>query len=389
MPAELFDVDRLLLQCADVKFRKTSGNTFAMRIVLAAGGSAGHVYPAINTAQAILDLDPSSSVTIMGTDRGLDTTLVPPTGLALELLPSAPFPRKLNGQALAFGPKFIKSIQLARKFMKGNGTEVVIGFGGYASAPAYLAARNLGLCVIVHEANSTAGLANKLGARLTPNVASMFEGVLPGSRVIGMPLSPEIIRLNRDRDRRAARIFFDLPQEGPVLLVFGGSQGAQSINCAIENSLPELLAAGVSVLHSVGATNKSDNVVPVDSGGAVYRQIPFIDRMDYAYGASDMVVSRAGAMSVAEISTVGIPAVFVPLPIGNGEQKRNARELINSGGALMCDNSRFDRDFIVCEILPLILNPPDLNRMSEAMNGLTPPDAARELAAWGLSCSRE
>ena len=145
----------------------------------------------------------------------------------------------------------------------------------------------------------------------------------------------------------------------------------------------------MSVLHSVGATNKSDNVVPVDSGGAVYRQIPFIDRMDYAYGASDMVVSRAGAMSVAEISTVGIPAVFVPLPIGNGEQKRNARELINSGGALMCDNSRFDRDFIVREILPLILNPPDLNRMSDAMNGLTPPDAARELAAWGLSCSRE
>ncbi len=160
-----------------------------MKFVLAAGGSAGHVYPAINTARAILDLDPSADITIMGTDRGLDTTLVPPTGLALELLPSAPFPRKLNGQALAFTPKFIKSVRLARKFMKENRTDVVIGFGGYASAPAYLAAKSLGLCIIVHEANSTAGLANKLGAKLTPHVAAMFDGVIAGARVIGMPRS--------------------------------------------------------------------------------------------------------------------------------------------------------------------------------------------------------
>jgi UDP-N-acetylglucosamine--N-acetylmuramyl-(pentapeptide) pyrophosphoryl-undecaprenol N-acetylglucosamine transferase len=358
-----------------------------MKFVLAAGGSAGHVYPAINTARAILELDPSSEVTIMGTDRGLDTTLVPPTGLALELLPSTPFPRKLNAQAIAFTPKFLQSIQLARKFMKNNKTDVVIGFGGYASAPAYLAAKSLGLCVIVHEANSTAGLANKLGSRITSNVASMFDGVISGARVIGMPLSQDIVGLDRNSKRINAREFFNLPQTGPVLLVFGGSQGAQSINAACFAAVPELLAAGVSVIHSVGSANFQAGCEITDPSGGCYIPVPFIDRMDLAYSAADLVISRAGAMSVAEISTVGIPAIFIPLPIGNGEQKRNAQKLIDCGAARVYENSGFTRELIVGEVLPLILDVPELDRMQAAMNVGNSPNAAKELARWGLSCS--
>lgn len=358
-----------------------------MKFVLAAGGSAGHVYPAINTARAILELDPSAGVTIMGTDRGLDTALVPPTGLALELLPSAPFPRRLNGQAITFTPKFINSIRLARNFMKKNETDVVIGFGGYASAPAYLAAKSLGLCIIVHEANSTAGLANKLGAYFTRNVATMFDGVMPGARVIGMPLSASIIQLDRQRNRTVAREFFNLPQTGPVLLVFGGSQGAQSINMAIEAALPGLLAAGVSVLHSVGTANRKDGSEVKGASGARYIPLPFIDRMDLAYSAADLVVARAGAMSVAEISTVGIPAIFVPLPTGNGEQKRNARKLIDKGAAREIESSHFGPAVVTGEILPLLMNPKELAKMESAMKSENSPNAATELARWGLSCS--
>jgi len=358
-----------------------------VRFVLAAGGSAGHVYPAINTARAILDLDPQANVTIMGTDRGLDTTLVPPTGFALELLPSAPFPRKINGQALTFTPKFIASVRLARRFMKAHSTDVVIGFGGYASAPAYLAARSLGLCVIVHEANSTAGLANKLGAKLTPHVAAMFPGVIPGARVIGMPLSADILELNRRRDHAKAREYFDLPKTGPVLLVFGGSQGARSINSAIAAALPQLLAAGVSVLHAVGAGNIGGGDEVIDSVGAVYRTVPFISRMDLAYSAADLVVARAGAMTVAEIATVGIPAVFVPLPIGNGEQKRNAQGLTSAGAAIEIENSAFTPDAVVSEVLPLILDSQMLTNMAETRRGVNQTNAAKELAVWGLSCS--
>lgn len=358
-----------------------------MKFVLAAGGSAGHVYPAINTARAILELDPRATVTIMGTDRGLDTTLVPPTGFALEILPSAPFPRKLDGQAITFAPKFTKSVKLARRFMKANKTNVVIGFGGYASAPAYIAAKSLGVCLIVHEANSTAGLANRLGAKLTPHVAAMFEGVIPGARVIGMPLSTDIVGLGLHRDQITAREYFDLPQTGPLLLVFGGSQGAQSINSAVDAALPQLLAGGVSVLHAVGAGNIRGGGEVADSVGAVYRTVPFISRMDLAYSAANLVVARAGAMTVAEIATIGIPAVFVPLPIGNGEQKRNAQGLISAGAAIEIENSAFSPEVIVGEILPLILDSRRLTNMQVTRRGVIPTNAAKELAAWALSCS--
>jgi UDP-N-acetylglucosamine--N-acetylmuramyl-(pentapeptide) pyrophosphoryl-undecaprenol N-acetylglucosamine transferase len=361
-----------------------------MQFILAAGGSAGHVHPAINTARAILELDPNADITIMGTDRGLDTTLVPPTGLALTLLPSAPFPRALNSQALAFAPKFIKSIRIARNFMKENKTDVVIGFGGYASAPAYLAAKSLGLDIIVHEANSTAGLANKLGAKLTSHVATMFDGVIPGARVIGMPLSNDIVNLDRTRNRKVAREFFNLPKSGSVLLVFGGSQGAQSINSTIEAAVPSLLAAGVSIVHSVGAANiKEVDTLTSSSGlsGAVYHRVPFIDRMDLAYSAADLVVARAGAMSVAEIETVGIPAVFVPLSIGNGEQKKNAQKLIQCGSALVINNSDFNVEAVEREILPLILDARKLVQMQASMKDDNLQNAAKELAVWGLSCT--
>jgi UDP-N-acetylglucosamine--N-acetylmuramyl-(pentapeptide) pyrophosphoryl-undecaprenol N-acetylglucosamine transferase len=215
----------------------------------------------------------------------------------------------------------------------------------------------------------------------------MFDGVIPGARVIGMPLSEEIVGLDRQTNRVKAREFFNVPQTGPVLLVFGGSQGAQSINSACVAAIPELLAAGVSVIHSVGSVNFQAGCEITFPSGACYHPVPFIDRMDLAYSAADLVIARAGAMSVAEISSVGIPAIFVPLPIGNGEQKRNAQKLIDSGAARVYENSGFTRDVIASEILPLILNAPELDRMQAAMKAGKSPNAAEELARWGLSCS--
>jgi UDP-N-acetylglucosamine--N-acetylmuramyl-(pentapeptide) pyrophosphoryl-undecaprenol N-acetylglucosamine transferase len=215
----------------------------------------------------------------------------------------------------------------------------------------------------------------------------MFDGVIPGARVIGMPLSRDIVELDRLRSRIEAREFFSLPQTGPVLLVFGGSQGAQSLNSACVAALPELLSAGVNVIHSVGGANFQPGSEITDSSGACYIPVPFIHRMDLAYSAADLVIARAGAMTVAEISTVGIPTIFVPLPIGNGEQKRNAQNLIDNGAAAMIENSVFTREVIVSELLPLLLNAPELERMQAAFNAGDSLNAAEELARWGLSCS--
>ena len=214
----------------------------------------------------------------------------------------------------------------------------------------------------------------------------MFEGVISGARVIGMPLSTDIVELDRHQGQTKAREYFDLPKTGPVLLVFGGSQGAQSINTAIEAALPQMLAAGVSVLHAVGTGNIGAAGPVIDSPGVVYRTVPFISRMDLAYCAADLVVARAGAMTVAEIATVGVPAIFVPLPIGNGEQKRNAQALTSAGAAIEIENSAFTPDRVVSKVLPLVLDNQMLTKMAETRRGVSPTNAAKELAVWGLSC---
>jgi UDP-N-acetylglucosamine--N-acetylmuramyl-(pentapeptide) pyrophosphoryl-undecaprenol N-acetylglucosamine transferase len=277
--------------------------------------------------------------------------------------------------------------------MKKEKVTCVVGFGGYASAPAYLAARSLGICMIVHEANSTAGMANRLGAKLTRNIAVNYKDAFAGGRVIGMPISPRLEKLNRRELQSQARAYFDLPSHGRVLLVFGGSQGAVSLNRAVEESIPQLLAQGISVVHAIGTSNTVDQELVlhgVDSQeGATYRPVAFIDRMDLAYAAADLSVSRAGAMTVAEIASVGIPSIFVPLPIGNGEQERNAGPLVEVGAAISCPQELFTVSWITSRIPELINDSEALAKMTERTQHKNASGAARDLAQWVLACDRE
>lgn len=370
-----------------------------MHVVLAAGGTAGHIFPALNTAVAIRTLSPDTQITILGTRRGLDSELVPPAGFPLHLIDSVPFPRKINSQTIRFPLRLLRAVKETKAFFKKENVQCVVGFGGYASAPAYLAARSLGICMIVHEANSTPGIANRLGARLTRNIAVNQAGVLSGGRVIGMPISENIRNLDRKALNAQARNYFSLPSAGKVLLVFGGSQGARSINSAIELALPDLLSAGIHVVHAVGAMNEirtpevvsephSTNAQSTNPQSTVglYRPVPFIDRMDLAYAVADLSINRAGAMTVAEIAAIGLPAVFVPLPIGNGEQEKNAQFLVNAGGALTCTNDSFTPDWIKENVIPLLNDPVKLVTMSEKTLGTSSRDAAQELARWALAC---
>ena len=361
-----------------------------MHVVLAAGGTAGHIYPAINTAIAIQEINPEVKITILGTQRGLDRELVPPTGFDLKLVDSAPFPRKINGQAIQFPFQLFGAVKETKKFFTREKVTCVVGFGGYASAPAYLAARSLGICMIVHEANSTPGMANRLGAKLTKNIALNHKGVLPNGRLIGMPISREIRQLNRHALRDSARKYFGLPEKGPVLLVFGGSQGAVSLNQAVVSAVPQLLSQGINVLHAVGPRNlieqEFENTNIDDPSLGVYRPVAFIDRMDLAYAAADLSISRAGAMTVAEVTAVKIPSIFIPLPIGNGEQEKNAKQLVAAGAALICPPHLFTQEWIGTHVSPLITDPETLKSMSERSLHAGISDAARDLAQWALAC---
>ncbi|MDF2977418.1 MAG: murG2 [Actinomycetospora sp.] len=299
-------------------------------VVVAGGGSAGHVEPALATADAVRRLRPDARVTALGTERGLDTRLIPARGYPLELIPPVPLPRKPNLDLAKLPYRVVRSVHRTRTVLRDVGADVVVGFGGYVALPAYLAAASLRLPIVVHEANARAGVANKVGARFAGDVLAAVPGSgLRGAEVIGIPLRRQITELDRAGLRAEAREHFGLDPQAPVLLVFGGSQGARSLNEAVSAAVPALTAAGVWVLHAHGPKNAPTVEAPS------YVPVPYLERMDLAYAAADVALCRAGAMTVAEVSTVGLPAVYVPLPHGNGEQELNARPVVDAGGGML------------------------------------------------------
>jgi len=344
-------------------------------VVLAAGGTAGHVEPALTLADELQRQEPSTKITVIGTARGLEATLVPARGHRLVQVPATPMPRRVSVDLLRLPHRLQAATRAAGAALAEVATDVVVGFGGYAALPAYLAARRANVQLVIHEANAKAGLANRVGARLTSHVYAVHPQSLPGAHQMGLPLRPAIAELDRAATRSAARDYFGLPQQGPTMLVFGGSQGAQHINRILALSLGSLVDSGISVLHAYGGANAP----VVERPG--YRPLPFIDRMDLAYAAADFAVTRAGAMTCAELAAVGLPAAYVPLPIGNGEQQWNALPVVRSGGGLLVPNEELTAQWLVTTIPTLVHDPERLELMSQAARQWGVVDAAPKLAA--------
>jgi UDP-N-acetylglucosamine--N-acetylmuramyl-(pentapeptide) pyrophosphoryl-undecaprenol N-acetylglucosamine transferase len=302
-------------------------------VVVAGGGTAGHIEPAMALADAVRRLRPDAHVVALGTDRGLEGKLVPARGYPLRLIPPVPLPRKLTPDLLKVPARVAGAVRRARAVLDEVHADVLVGFGGYVALPAYLAARRR-VPIVVHESNVRPGLANKVGARFAKRVATAVPGTgLPGAEQIGIPLRESITALDRSALRAEAREHFGLDPQAPTLLVFGGSQGARSLNTAVSGAAADLASAGIGVLHAHGAKNTIE--VSHVEGAPPYVAVPYLERMDLAYAAADAVLCRSGAMTVAEVSAVGLPAVFVPLPHGNGEQALNAKPVVDAGGAIL------------------------------------------------------
>ncbi|SFA38413.1 UDP-N-acetylglucosamine-N-acetylmuramylpentapeptide N-acetylglucosamine transferase [Rhodococcoides kroppenstedtii] len=359
-------------------------------VVVAGGGTAGHIEPALAVADALRELDPEVRVTALGTERGLETTLVPDRGYPLELIPPVPLPRRLSRPLLTLPATVVRSVRATRRVLTRVEADVVVGFGGYVALPAYLAARGR-IPVIVHEANASAGVANKVGARVADRVLAAVakSGVHARGRadaeVIGIPVRPTITDLDRAAVRAEARAHFGLPADGPVLLVFGGSQGARSLNEAVSGAAPALAAAGVSVLHAHGPKNTLD---VASTPEAPYVAVPYLSRMDLAYAAADVALCRSGAMTVAEVSAVGLPAFYVPLPHGNGEQELNARPVADAGGGVVIADAELTPDVVAARVIPLVTDPDAVRRMGVAAAGAGHRGAATEVARIVLETAR-
>jgi UDP-N-acetylglucosamine--N-acetylmuramyl-(pentapeptide) pyrophosphoryl-undecaprenol N-acetylglucosamine transferase len=356
-----------------------------VHVVLAGGGTAGHVEPALNTADCLRRHDAGVGITLLGTERGLETRLVPERGYDLRLITPTPMPRRPSGDLLRLPTAVRRSVGEVRTVLADVGADVLVGFGGYVALPAYLAARGR-VPIAVHEANARPGLANKVGARFTDHVACAVPGAIPGARHIGMPLRPAIAGLDREAVRAEARASFGLDPDRPTLLVFGGSQGARSLNAATVGAAARLTAAGIQVLHAAGL--KNDDQRPAGpTGPAPYVALPYVDRMDLAYAAADVALCRAGAMTCAELAAVGLPAVYVPLPIGNGEQRLNALPVVEAGGGLLVDDADLDADRLVDLVEPVLSDPARRRDMEQAAASHGQRDADERLVAMVLEAA--
>lgn len=348
-------------------------------VLLAGGGSAGHVSPLLALADALRRRDARVRITALGTEEGLEARLVPARGYDLSFVPKVPVPRKPDPALLRLPDALRSAVAAAGRAIDAADVEVVVGFGGYVSAPAYLAARRRRLPIVVHEQNAKAGLANRLGARFTTFVGTTFPSTdLPHATVVGMPLRREISTLDRASRRREAMAAFGLDPQWPTVLVTGGSLGAQRLNTAFAERAGDLSAAGLQVLHVTGA---GKGFVPqVPDVGAPYVTVPYADRMELAYSAADLVVCRSGANTVCELTAVGLPAVYVPLPIGNGEQRLNAADVIAAGGGLLVDDAALTPDWITDELIPLACDGDRLVTMGAAAASVGQRDADEQLA---------
>lgn len=316
------------------------------KIFFAGAGTAGHVEPALAVARWFRENRPEVESHFLGTAEGVETKLVLEADFPLHLISKLPFPRRLNAAALSWPLRFLSLLRETGKLIVS--ADLVIGFGGYVAAPAYLAARRASIPIIAHEANAKMGLANKVGLWCG---ATMLQALAVGrGEHIGIPLRQAIIDLirlspeERMEARRSALRSLNLDPLKSTILVFGGSLGSSKFNETIAIAQPEISRLGFQIIHAVGGGND----LPLPQPG--YFPSPYLEDMASAYAACELVISRSGAVTVTETGALGIYTLYVPLPIGNGEQAENAKVVVEAGGGEIINNSAFTPEWLLSNL---------------------------------------
>lgn len=416
-----------------------AGNDYPVSLVLAGGGTAGHVNPLLSIAQAIRAQRPQAHISILGTSVGLEARLVPAAGFELTTIEKVPFPRSVNLDALKFPYRWIKERKAVSHLLSSSNADVVVGVGGYAAAPAYVAAHRAGLPLVIHEQNARAGMANKLGARWAQFVGTVYDDTgLPqqpessdaqassaaqagqsteasqgtqtspaspasvhGVHRVGLPLRQAIaqacekIETNPQAAREESARALGLDPHRPIVLVTGGSLGALSLNEAIAGACDALLEHA-QVIHLTGKGKLAqvrETVTRIigrqhlaglgedQAGQGDYHAAEYLEHIELAFLCADLVVCRSGAGTVSEIAALGIPAVYVPLPIGNGEQKFNAEPVVEAGGGMLVDDKDFTSQWVSKNLMELLADSARLQRMRQAAASWGVRNAAQVMAS--------
>ncbi|MFF7699494.1 UDP-N-acetylglucosamine--N-acetylmuramyl-(pentapeptide) pyrophosphoryl-undecaprenol N-acetylglucosamine transferase [Streptomyces lydicus] len=366
-----------------------------LSVVIGAGGTGGHIYPGLALADALRRAAPDAVISFVGTARGLETRLIPQAGYRLHTVDMIPFDPSLGARRYLLPAALLRSGAQCRAILREQGAQVAVGMGGYPSAPVIVGARLAGLPSLVHESNAVPGRANKFAARLTPHLALAFDRsrahLTGGERAetVGMPLVGPLAQLDRAALRPAARRALGVPDGARLVLFNGGSLGAARLTEAAvglagcHRARPDLrllIKTGPAALEETRAR------LAANGGAAVAEAVPYLDRMDLAYAAADLVVCRAGSATVAELATIGMPAVLVPYPHAPGDhQTHNARVLSDAGAALLLPDAETSAQRLDALITPLLADPGRLAAMAQAADPGTHARAADLLAAKALA----
>ncbi|MFI5479713.1 UDP-N-acetylglucosamine--N-acetylmuramyl-(pentapeptide) pyrophosphoryl-undecaprenol N-acetylglucosamine transferase [Streptomyces rubiginosohelvolus] len=366
-----------------------------LSVVIGAGGTGGHIYPGLALAEALRRADPDAVISFIGTERGLETTLIPAAGYRLHTVDMIPFDPALGAKRFLLPAALLRSGAQARSVLRTQKAQVVVGMGGYPSAPAIVGAKMAGLPSVIHESNAVPGRANQFAARLTEHLTVAFDGSrahLSGgerARTVGMPIAASLAALDRPALREEARRAFGIPEGARVVLFNGGSLGAARLTAAavglaarwrgrgdvhlliktgpaaLTETRRKLIDAGAGPAghpHGPGHSQGADAGV-----GPVAQAVPYLDRMDLAYAVADLVVCRAGSATIAELATTGVPAVLVPYPHAPGDhQTHNARVLSDAGAAHLVPDAETTADRLADILDPLLADPARLAAMGRA-----------------------
>jgi len=345
-----------------------------MRVLIAGGGTGGHVIPALAIARE-LQARYNSEILFVGTLRGLENRLVPQAGFQLALVKVG----ALKNVSMTTRLRTLFDLPLAilrsRKIIREFGPDVVVGVGGYASGPAMAAAIMGGIPTLAFEPNYVPGFANKMVGRWVSAAAIHFEQTqryFRNAQVVGVPVRPEFFSVSPPETNHA-----------PTLLVFGGSQGAHALNQAMPEAIKRVLRQipGLHVIHQTGERDYNEVQAAYERAGASAEVSAFIDNMPQAFAGAGLLVCRSGASTVAEVAAAGKPAIFIPFPrAADDHQRRNAEAFATAGAAILMAESDMSPEKLAGVVIELLGNPARLQEMSEKAKALSHKDAAGQVA---------
>lgn len=354
-----------------------------IRVIIAGGGTGGHIFPAVSIANALKRLQPDCSILFVGAKGKMEMEKVPKEGYEIVGLDIAGFDRGSLLKNVLLPIKLVKSFLQANKVLSSFKPDVVVGVGGYASFPVLYIAQRRGIATLLQEANSFAGKSNKILGKKAKSVCVGYpnmERFFPKDRILftGNPVRKNIT------DSRLSKVegvsFFNLDATKKIVFAFGGSLGAKSINETLSKQFKHIVDAGAQLIWQTGTAFYTQAKEAVKGYEASVKVYDFLREMDYAYAAADVIISRAGASSISELCIVGKPVVFVPFPFASEDhQTHNAMSLVQANAAMMVKNSETDQE-LVSKALSLIQNEQMVNLMSQNIKSMAITDADTRIA---------